>query len=72
MELFKVNATIEKLNSEKKGTDYIVVKVPIASDYTMTIFPKDAEKSIITKSDFLNTAKTDVIEDKAPSFDDFA
>lgn len=55
MELFKVNATIEKLHSEKKGTDYLVVKVPLASDYTLTYFPKDAEKSIINRSDFIKT-----------------
>lgn len=55
MELFKVTATIEKLHSEKKGTDYLVVKVPLASDYTLTYFPKDAEKSIINRSDYLKT-----------------
>ena len=62
MELFKVNASIQKLHSEKKGTDYLVIKLPLASDYEMTIFPKDAEKSIINRSDFLtaNTEKNNI------------
>ena len=59
MELFNVKATIEKLHSEKKNTDYVVVKVPLASDYTLTYFPKDAEKSIINRSDFINADTKD-------------
>ena len=58
MELFNVKATIEKLHSDKKNTDYIVVKVPLASDYTLQYFPKDAEKSIINRSDYLNANTT--------------
>lgn len=53
MELFKVNASIEKLHSDKKNTDYLVINIPLASDYTLKYFPKDAEKSIINRSDFL-------------------
>ena len=58
MELFNVKATIEKLHSDKKNTDYVVVKVPLASDYTLTYFPKDAEKSIINRSDYINANTT--------------
>lgn len=65
MELFNVKATIEKLHSDKKNTDYIVVKVPLASDYTLTYFPKDAEKSIINRSDYIiaNTINSNTSND---------
>lgn len=58
MELFNVNAKIEKLHSEKKGTDYIAITIPLSSTYSMTYFPKDAEKEIIKNSD-LNKSSVD-------------
>ena len=51
MELFNVTATIEKLHSDKKGTDYVAIRIPLSSTYCMTYFPKDAEKEIIKNSD---------------------
>ena len=71
MELFKVQATIEKLHSDKKGTDYLVVRVPLASDYTLTYFPKDAEKSIINRSDYLKNADTYNIDTNNVKIEDF-
>lgn len=60
MELFKVNAIIEKKHSDKKDKDYYVITCPLSSDYDATFFPKEAEVAIIKRSDFLNNAKTDL------------
>lgn len=74
MELFRVNARVEKLHSEKKGTDYLVIKMPLSSDYEMTIFPKDAEKAIINRSDFIkaDTNNTNLESTDNIRFEDFA
>ena len=72
MELFNVTATIEKLHSDKKGTDYIAIRIPLSSTYCMTYFPKDAEKEIIKNSDLNNSKEIDSNKSDSVSPFDFA
>ena len=72
MELFNVNATIEKLHSDKKGTDYISIRIPLSSTYCMTYFPKDAEKEIIKNSDLNKSNLVDSNKSDSVSPFDFA
>lgn len=73
MELFNVNAKIEKLHSEKKGTDYLQISIPLSSDYTLKYFPKDAEKAIINRSDYLDNKNLNSSDSSdSVNFEDFA
>ena len=72
MELFNVTAKIEKLHSEKKGTDYIAISIPLSSTYSMVYFPKEAEKEIIKNSDLNNSNKIDFNKSDSVSPFDFA
>lgn len=69
MVLFNVEASIDKVHSDKYNKDYIVVKVPLTSSYMASIFlTNKAEIELAEKSDLIKNNTNNVDSKESINF----